>query len=313
MRIGILEWDGFSSRARERLALIGPVKEFNDASLDTFLADKEILFVRLAQHVDDSFLVRAPMLRILCSPTTGHTHLDEHALTRRGILLMTLRGERDFLQQIHATPEHTLGLILSLLRNYRFAFLDMQNRGWDRDRYRGVGLSDKKVGIIGLGRIGKRMAQYLMALETSICFFDSDPAANYPGAQRLDTVDSVLKAAEIILLCASFTQGSQPIIDRKRVALLKGKYLVNTARGELVDEQALLEGIRLNWFKGVATDVISDETGNHCLNDWLQAAEGKNIVITPHIAGATFDAMNTTEEFMVEKLIHTLQKKEFTK
>lgn len=307
MRIGILEWDGFSDLALERLAGIGPVKLFDGTSLDTFLADKEILFVRLGRHVDENFLAKAPRLRILCSPTTGHTHLDEHALTRRGVLLITLRGEQDFLQRIHATPEHTLGLILSLLRNYRFAFLDMHNRDWDRDRYRGEGLSYKKVGIIGLGRIGKRMAQYLMTLETSICFFDSNPAVNYTGTQRLDTVDSVLKASDIILLCASFTQGAQPIIDRKRVALLKGKYLVNTARGELVDEQALLEGIRLNWFRGVATDVISDETGIHCLEDWLRAAEGKNIIITPHIGGATFDAMQTTEEFIVEKLIHALQ------
>ena len=310
MRIGILERDGFSSRARERLAGIGPVKEFDGESLDTFLADKEILFVRLGQHIDGRFLARAPKLRILCSPTTGHTHLDEQALKRQGVSLMTLRGERDFLQRIHATPEHTLGLILSLLRNYRFAFLDMHNRDWDRDRYRGEGLSDKKVGIIGLGRIGKRMAQYLLALETSICFFDSDPAANYPGTQRLHSVDAVLEASEIILLCASFTPGTQPVIDRKRVALLKGKYLVNTARGELVDEQALLEGIHLNWFRGVATDVISEETGIHCLDDWLKAAEGKNIVITPHIGGGTFNAMHTTEEFIVAKLIHTLQQKE---
>jgi D-3-phosphoglycerate dehydrogenase len=313
VRIGILEWAGFSSRAQERLAGLGPVEAFDGVSLDTFLADKQILFVRLGRRVDDSFLARAPKLKILCSPTTGLTHLDEYALSRRGILLMTLRGEQEFLQRIHATPEHTLGLILSLLRNYRFSFLDMCNRDWDRDRYRGDGLSGKKVGIIGLGRVGKRMAQYLIALEVSICFFDSDPDVNYPGTQRLNTVDAVLEASEIILLCASFTPRTQPIIDRRRLTLLKGKYLVNTARGELVDEQALLEGIRLNWFRGVATDVISDETGIHRLDDWLQAAEGKNIVITPHIAGATIDAMHKTEEFMVEKLIHKLQRKEFVR
>jgi D-3-phosphoglycerate dehydrogenase len=310
VRIGILEGDGFSRRALELLAGIGPVEVFDGVSLDRFLADKEILFVRLVQQVDNSFLAMAPRLRILCSPTTGHTHLDEKALTRRDVSLLSLRGEQNFLKQIHATPEHTLGLIFSLLRNYRFAFLDIYNRKWDRDRYRGEGLSGKTVGIIGLGRIGKRMAQYLTALETSICFFDTDPAANYHGTKRLDTVDSVIEESEIVLLCASYNLGQQPIIDRKRMKLLKGKYLVNTARGELLDEQALLEGIRLDWFRGVATDVISNETGINCLDDWLTAAERKNVIVTPHIAGATFEAMLKTEEFMVEKLIRTLQHKE---
>ena len=310
MQIGILEGDRFSEKAIHMLRSLGDVHVFADEPLEQFLADKDVLFVRLGQHIDEALLALAPRLRVICSPTTGHTHFDEKALAQKDVLLLSLRGERDFLQQIHATPEHTLGLILSLLRNYRFAFFNMQNRDWDRDRYRGEGLSGKSVGIIGMGRVGKRVAQYLAAFEAPILFYDPDHNASYPGARRLDTIDAVLEGSDIVLLCASFALGSDPIIDRKRVGLLKGKYLVNTARGELVDERALLEGIRLNWFKGVATDVIADETGAHRLDDWLRAAEGRNVIITPHIAGATVDAMHTTEEFMVEKLIRTLQQQE---
>lgn len=310
MQIGILEGDRFSEKAIQLLRSLGNVRVLASEPLEQFLADKDVLFVRLGRHIDEALLALAPRLRIICSPTTGHTHFDEKALARRGVLLLSLRGERDFLQRIHATPEHTLGLVFSLLRNYRFAFLNMQNRGWDRDRYRGEGLSGKVAGIIGMGRVGKRIAQYLTAFEVPILFYDPDHNANYPGAQRLDTIDDVLEGSDIVVMCAAFVLGSDPIIDRKRVGLLKGKYWVNTARGELVDEQALLEGIRQNWFKGVATDVIADETGAHRLDDWLQAAEGRNVIITPHIAGATVDAMHTTEEFMVEKLVRALQQQE---
>ena len=310
MQIGILEGDAFSSKALERISSLGQVEVFYGTSLTKFLVDKEILFIRLAHYIDDNFLVMVPKLKILCSPTTGHTHLDEQALKKRDVLLLSLRGEKDFLKRIHATPEHTLGLIFSLLRNYRFAFLNIENRDWNRDQYRGEGLANKKVGIIGLGRVGKRMAQYLTALDASICFFDADPYASYPGAERLESIDLVIKASEIILLCASYKVGEEPIIDRKQVALLFGKYFVNTARGELVDEQALLEGIRSNWFKGVATDVISNESTSPFLQDWLTAGEGKNIIITPHIGGATYEAMHATEEFMVEKLLDRMYIKE---
>jgi len=307
VRIGILEGEGFSARARDMLAGIGEVESFGKAvPLADFLADKEILFVRLARMIDAAFLDFAPRLRIVCSPTTGHNHLDEAALADRGIGLISLRGEQAFLERIRATPEHTLGLILALLRNYRIAFLDLNNPHWDRDRCRGEELFGMRVGIIGLGRVGRIVADYLLAFGARVAYTDPRPEATHADCVRCDSLVGLLRASTLVVMCASYEQGAPPLLDAGLVGLLEGKYFVNTARGELVDEAALLELARCNKLKGLATDVIANETGRNRLNDWLMAAQGRNIIVTPHVGGATWTSMAATEEFVVEKLLQQL-------
>ncbi len=306
MRIGILEGDHFSAGAREMLAGIGPVEVFDGGTLEAFLADKEVLFVRLGYRIDCGFMDLAPRLKLLCSPTTGHNHLNEDALSLRGIGLISLRGERAFLERIRATPEHTLGLMLALLRNYRIAFLDSNHRHWDRDRCRGDELFGMRVGIIGLGRVGGIVADYLRALGARVAYADIRPEASRDGCERCGSLAALIEASELVVMCASYVDGQPAILDRQLVGLLDGKYFVNTARGELVDEAALLELVRQERMKGVATDVIANENGPNRLDEWLDAATGRNVIVTPHIAGATWTSMAATEEFIAQKLMTKL-------
>jgi D-3-phosphoglycerate dehydrogenase len=307
VRIGILEGDHFSVRAREMLASIGSVEVFDGRGLEAFLTDKEVLFVRLGHKVDCGFLGLAPRLKILCSPTTGHNHLDEAAMSSCGIELISLRGERRFLEHIRATPEHTLGLALALLRNYRVAFLDSNNRHWDRNRCRGDELFGMKVGLIGLGRVGGIVADYLRALGACVVYADIRSEASRDGCERCASLAELIEASELMMMCASYTDGQPPILDRHLVDLLHGKYFVNTARGELVDEAALLDLVRQDGMKGVATDVIANENGPNRLDEWLDAATGRNVIVTPHVAGATWSSMAATEEFIAQKLLRKLE------
>lgn len=307
MRIGILEGDGFSCHARERLSVLGPAEIFDGVSLENFLADKEVLFVRLGYRIDGAFLNLAPQLKVLCSPTTGHNHLDEAVLASRGVEVISLRGERTFLERIRATPEHTLGLMLALLRNYRVAFLNVSNRHWDRDRCRGEELFGMRVGIIGLGRVGGIVADYLCALGARVGYTDIRLEVAREGCERYDSLAALIQASELVVMCASYVVGQPPILDRDLIGLMEGKYFVNTARGELVDEPYLLEMVRLNKLKGAATDVIDNETEQSRLDEWLEATSARNVIVTPHIAGATWTSMASTEEFIVEKLIKILE------
>jgi D-3-phosphoglycerate dehydrogenase len=194
-RIGILEPDGFSKPARARLVELGAVADFSGGELGGFLADKDALFVRLAHRIDAEFLRRAPKLRVLCSPTTGHTHIDLDALTQRGIRLLSLKGEGAFLDRIRATPEHTIGLMLALLRNYRTAFLDERNDHWDRDRCRGEELCGMAVGFIGFGRIGRRVASYLLAFEANVGYYDPRAHEAPPAVRRYETMNALIAAS----------------------------------------------------------------------------------------------------------------------
>ncbi len=302
MHIGILEGDGFSPKAIEVLRALGSVEVYAGGSLSNFLSEKQALFVRLGRRVDEQFLRQAPTLRYLCSPTTGHEHLDIDALARRSIKLLSLRGEREFLSKIRATPEHTVGLMIALLRNYKDAFLSTANDRWDRNRLRGHELYGSTVGLIGFGRVGRILNDYLRAFGSEVLFLDPDPGTASSSAIRCNSLEELIARSRIVVLCASRPDGTGPILIGEHLTQMRGKYFVNTARGELVDEAALLDRVRANHFAGVAIDVIANENGPNKLRDWLKAAEGRNVIVTPHIAGATYRSMHATEEFIVDKL-----------
>jgi D-3-phosphoglycerate dehydrogenase len=306
VQIGILEPDRFDPLAIVKLEAIGRVVIYEGGDLQTFLNPLQVLFVRLAHQIDAKFLLKAPLLRYLCSPTTGHTHLDESALASRGIKIISLRGEQVFLEGIRATPEHTFGLLLALMRRYRGAFSHVQAGGWNRDLFRGEELFGQRVGIVGLGRVGYRVATYCEAFGAMISFVDTHDMPANRSWQRLSSIQNLISNNRIIILCASYINGDAPILGKSEIDLLRDHYLVNTARGELVDEDALLVAIESEQLAGVATDVLSYEIGSNHLARWNELSNKRNVILTPHIGGATFTAMSKTENFIVKKLLQFL-------
>lgn len=301
MQIGILEPKGFSAEALATLLQLGEVKTFEGGDLGNFLQPLDALFVRLAYRIDESFLRQSPRLRWLCSPSTGHTHIDETALARQGVELLSLKGERKFLETIRATPEHTLGLILALLRRYRRAFEDVSAGKWDRDACLGENLHGTSFGIVGLGRVGYRLAKYLDAFGAQVSWFDPENVPSEPGWRRWPDLPGLIKASRVVVLCASYRSGQPAVIGLREIDAMKGRYFINTARGELVDEEALLEAVRSYRLAGVAVDVITAENDLHRLEEWRTLLPGRNLILTPHISGATFDSMLKTERFIADK------------
>lgn len=302
MRIGILEPKGFSQEALIRLGMFGDVQSYDGNDLAAFLEPVEALFVRLAYHIDDTFLDLSPRLRWLCSPTTGHNHINEGALLERGIQLLSLRGEREFLETVRATPEHTFGLCIALLRRYRSAIDSVSCGEWDRNTCIGEELFGSQVGIIGLGRVGYRLATYFTAFGAHVNWYDPADVPFLSEWNRAQDVLDLIKKSRIIVLCANYHPGQKPIIGIDEINSMKGCFFVNTARGELVDEGSLLAALSLDLFAGVAIDVITNETSENRLSAWRGLLAGRNLILTPHIAGATSTSMRRTENFVVEKL-----------
>lgn len=307
MHIGILEPDAFSEAALDILSSVGSVTKYDEEDLGSFLFELDALFIRLRYNIDEAFLRKAPHLKYLVSPTTGHTHVDQAALQSRGIKLISLAGETNFLEQVRATPEHTLGLIIALLRRYRKAFLDERNSDWDRNSRRGEEISGMRIGIVGLGRVGRILARYLKAMDAKVYWYDPRQDCVAPKLDhRFSSLIELIDASRVIVLCASYTPGDKPIFGREEVSALKGRYLVNTARGELIDEEALLEAIEAQNLAGVAVDVIANEQTNPSLFRWLSAAQLHDVILTPHIAGATWQSMRNTEEFIASKFVKNI-------
>lgn len=301
LKVGILEPDHFSNKAMAQLEKHFVVETYQDGNVNAFIADKDILFVRLAYEINDELLKKADKLKYICSPTTGLNHIT----TTKQIQVVCLKGEYEFLSTIRATPEHTFGLALGLLRNYRFACRDLKHNEWNRDVHRGEEIYLNKVGIIGFGRVGRLIAGYYQAFGAEVAFYDIATIQNVPaGVCKMNSVEELIQQSNIVHMCASYSKEYEGYFGKQYFDMLADKYFINTARGELLDEDALIEFIANGQYKGVGIDVLAGEAQDTFnLAEILEAAEGKNVMITPHISGATYSSMMRTEEFIVDKLL----------
>jgi len=308
MQIGILEPLNFSKEAEKALRKRGKVSKYSGKDLKSFLKNKQILFIRLNHMINSKFINNCPKLKYLCSPTTGLNHIDLELLKKKRIKLISLTGETSFLNKIKATPEHTLGLVLSLLRNYKGAFLNKRNRIWNRDLYIGDEIHNNTVGIIGFGRVGQILAKYFKALGTTTYFYDKSIKKEKFDAKKVSSIKTLINKSNIVILSASFSKENINLMDKKCLDLLKDKYFINTSRGELVDEKYLTSKLKKNHFKGVALDVIENEQGDNRLKEILNCTEKNNLIITPHIGGITNTSLALTEGFIVKKLSQHIRK-----
>lgn len=308
MKIGILESADFSNEALKMLQINNQVTLFSKGTISSFIKDKEVLFVRLGYHLNSDILSKAKHLKVICSPTTGLNHIDVEYCKNHSIKIISLKGETRFLKTIRATPEHTLGLVIALKRNYSSAFLSSENAVWDREPHKGFEIFNSKIGIIGLGRVGTIVSDYLIQMGAEVSFFDVDLNIKHRKAKRSESIRQLIRWADTIILSASFDPSQGVILNKTLIDLMEGKYFINTARAELTDENYLSLKAGQGFFKGLAIDVITEEQSSRTnLDKLIKASRKHNVIITPHIGGATFSSMARTEEFIVNKWIKSLE------
>lgn len=304
LKVGICESKDFSDRAIQMLKHYFEVSFFEGDDLKSFIQDKDAIFVRLAYQITDDLVDGCDRLKYICSPTTGLNHIS---VTNTGIQVVSLKGEYEFLKSIRATPEHILGLSIALLRKYSHAFLNEKNMDFDRELYKGCELYHNKVGIIGMGRVGKIIANYYQAFESTVYYYDITDV-EVECCEKCSSMNDLVDNSNIIILAANYTDQNCNMIDFDLLCRMKGKYFINAARGELVDEDALIRLVENNWFAGVAVDVFSNETGKkNNLFKLIELSKDRNLIITPHIGGATYTSMMRTEEFIADKLIKCIK------
>ena len=299
---------GYSADARSILAGLGRVveKEMSRSQLFKELGEFDVLIVRLANQIDREVIDAGRHLQAIVTATTGLDHIDVDYARRRDIAVLSLRGETEFLQTIQATAEHTWALLLGLLRKIVPASIAACQGSWDRDRFRGRELNGKRLGIVGLGRLGKKIARYGQVFGMNVGAFDPFIQDWIEGVRREASLSDLLKSSDVLSLHAPLNPETQGMIGAAELALLpKGAVLVNTSRGQLIDEKALIDALTNRQLAGAALDVIAREREkqvrkNSPLLEYADAND--NLLITPHIGGATYESMAQTEVFMAQKL-----------
>ncbi len=306
-RILNAEPENYSPQALEILQGVGQVRQaaLSRAELLSALAEVDALIVRLAFQVDEEVFAAAPHLRVVVSATTGLDHIDLAAAERHGVRVLSLRGEVDFLRSIPATAELTWGLLLALTRNIPSAFSSVLDGEWQRDRFKGHDLKSKRLGILGLGRIGHMVARYGLAFGMQVYAFDPQPLKWEEGVERVFSMNHLLTQVNVLSIHVPLNPSTTGLIGLEELMLLPpGALLINTSRGNILDESALLQALESGILAGAALDVLSNErSGTLTVSPLVEYARThSNLLITPHIGGATYESMAITEIFMAQKL-----------
>ena len=248
----------------------------------TDIADADGLIVRSATKVTKQVIEAAPRLRIIGRAGTGVDNVDLSAADERGILVVNAPGANSI-----SVAEHTCALMLALSRSVAIADAQMKQGRWEKKSLQGAELRGKTLGIVGLGRIGREVAHRALAFEMTI--IAHDPFISTQLAEDLNvellSLDDLCSRADFITLHVPSITGTTPLLDRKRLARCKpGVRLINTARGNLIDEAALVEAISSKQVAGAALDVFQVEPPDTALTGLPQ------VVATPHIAASTKEA-----------------------
>ncbi len=299
----------YSRKAYDKLASLGRVVEC-DCSREELLRlipDVNVLVVRLRHHIDEEVFAKATSLKVVVTATTGLNHIDLKAAGQYGVTVLSLKGERQFLDSLTATAELAWASLLAFVRNIPEAVGHVNEGGWDRDLFKGYQLKGKTLGIVGYGRLGSIVAAYGKAFQMKVIF--TDPFVDtYPKEVKKVDFLHLLANSDIVSVHVNYDQSTHGLFDREAfLQLKKGSILINTSRGELIDELAMLDALENNILKGVVLDVLSDEANNSPAwpKDnvvWQKISSNPNILVTPHIGGATHESMESTEQFMADKL-----------
>ena len=279
-------------------------EEMSQAEFESAAPAYDVLLVRLRARVSAALILRCPRLKLIVSPTTGIEHIDLEAARLAGITVLTLRGEVEFLRTISSTAELTWALVLALVRRLAPALESVRRGNWQQRAFRGRELRGKTLGIVGLGRLGSMVAGYGAAFGMRVIANDPDTITVPACVERIVPLPVLLRESDVVSLHVPLSNQTHHLIDANAIAMMKkSAVLVNTARGAVVDEAALVDALSDRRIAGAAVDVLADESAPGRQKSHLLAygRDNENLLVTPHIGGACDEAIESTDDLLADR------------
>jgi D-3-phosphoglycerate dehydrogenase len=257
-------------------------------------------------RITRSVIAAAPALRVVAVAATGADHVDAAALRDRSIPLITLRGETNVLRELTPAAEHSWLLLMACARQLAAAREHVLQGQWNRLEFPGIMLKGKALGIVGCGRIGSWMGRYATAFGMRVLGYD--PAlTTWPAYIESVPLDDLLRQADFVTLHVPLTESTVGLFDRSRFERLKrGAIFINTSRGDLIDEAALLDGLRTGRIGAAGLDVLRGEPDIVTHPLWQYARSHANLLITPHIGGFSPDAVRVVVAHSARRILEHL-------
>lgn len=264
----------------------------------------EILIVRSATRVTKEIIdsaIYTGMLKLIIRAGVGFDNIDVEYAHKKGIKVLNTPAASS-----ESVAELALAHIFVLARNMVPANLTMRKGEWNKNKYLGMELTDKVLGIIGMGRIGKLLAQKASALGMQIIYYDILPPNSLDYKWQYLPFSEVLSRADFVSLHISSSENNGYLIDKPQFKIMKkNSFLINTARGKLINEEALLEALNNNEIAGAGLDVYCQEP---CVNNPL--LQHDRISVTPHIGASTKEAQLRIGQEIIQ-IIEDYQEKKF--
>lgn len=275
--------------------------EINRDELLNEIESYDVLVVRSRTTVDERLIDRARNLRLVITATHGLDHIDIECAEKKGIEIKNLS------EQTNAVAEFVMAVLLCMARKINLADRLAKNALWRKDEMVGIEVSGKTIGVVGFGRIGQSVAEKALALGMRVIIYEIDITpekgrkAKKMGAEMISLGD-LLKRSDFITIHVPKTKTTSKMFGRREFASMKdGAFLINAARGDIVDEEALLEYLEKGKLGGVAIDVYSVQPpfGQALLRKIIA---NDKVVATPHIGGQTKEARRSTIEAISDML-----------
>jgi len=285
-------------------ASVADVPETLDA-IAAALPTADVYFATMKVRLDARLIASAGELKLVVSPTTGSDHVDLGALERRGIPFFSLKSDREFLNNITPTAELAFLHVLAAARHFRDAIDQPLSGTWDSQRVAGLTLYGRTLGIVGVGRLGTWMGRYGRAFGMRVIGTDPAPLS-WPEEVERATLDEVMAQSDFVTIHVHLSDATRGLIGASQLARMKrGAVLVNTSRGAIVDEAAVLAALEGGQLGGYGCDVLEGEADGpveaHPLVRY--ARRHTNVIITPHMGGVSPDALRRTADFTARKIL----------
>jgi len=279
---GVVDLRGGRPRPPERAALLEEAR------------DAEVLVPSYIDRVDEALLAGLPRLRLVASYGVGTNHLDLEACRRRGLLVTNTPGVLT-----DATADHAMALLLAAARRVAESDRLVRRGGWqglDPAWMLGTEVTGKTLGVVGFGRIGQAMARRARGFEMPV-LYASPREVDFPGARRV-ALEALLAGSDFVSLHCPLTPETENLLSRERIALLRpGAIVVNTARGQVLDEGALAEALASGRVAAAGLDVFRDEPR---IPEALLRLE--NVVLTPHLGSGTRETRSAMARLVAEEV-----------
>ncbi len=287
MKFKVLIADPIENDCIKKLKTFAEVKTLSDKNkLKEEIRDADVVIVRSATKITKEILEEAKNLKIIARAGVGVDNIDLNEATRRGILVINAPDASSV-----SVAEHTIGLMIALARNLIHANNSLKEKRWEKKKLKGIELRGKTLGIIGLGRIGSQVAKRAKAFDMKVIAYDPFVSENYARKLGVKLVDlkTLLKESDFVSIHVPLTDKTRNMITKRELLLMKKtSFLINCARGGIVNERDLYEILKEKRIAGAALDVFEKEPPFDS-----PLLELDNVIVTPHIGGNTVEAQKS--------------------